>query len=154
MRLLRYRPDRPEAVACLDPLRGVLPRLTSSLIRSKITTLASAATPMESTMPAIPGSVTVMGMITIRPQQKRVDEQGDIGDDAERPVDDEQQEKHEPEPDERGQKPALQELRPSVGPTVVSEITCMLTGSAPVLSTVSSCLASSSGRPWAARRWR
>ena len=59
-------------------------------------------------MPAIPGSVTVMGMITIRPHNRNVDEQGDIGDDAERPVDDEQQEKHEPEPDERGQKPALQ----------------------------------------------
>ena len=32
----------------------------------------------------------------------------DIGNDAERPVDHEQQEKHEPEPDERGQKSAFQ----------------------------------------------
>src|ERR687893_3021200 len=42
------------------------------------------------------------------PQQERVDEQIEVGDDAERPVDYEQQQEHEPEPDERGQKPALQ----------------------------------------------
>ena len=64
--------DRPEAlvVAGLDGAAGVLPRLISSLIRSKMTTFASAATPMESTMPAIPGSVTVIGMITMSPQSK------------------------------------------------------------------------------------
>src|SRR5215203_1287196 len=52
-----------------------------------------------------------------------------------------------PNPTSEARSPLFRELRPSVGPTVVSEITSMLTGSAPVLSTVSSCLASSSGRP-------
>jgi hypothetical protein len=37
------------------------PALASSRIRSKITTLASAATPMVSTAPAMPGSVRVTG---------------------------------------------------------------------------------------------
>ena len=47
--------------------REVRPRLTSSLILSKITTFASAATPMESTIPAMPGSVIVTGTATTIP---------------------------------------------------------------------------------------
>ena len=39
-----------------------LPARTSSLTRSKITMLASAATPNVRINPAIPGSVSVIGM--------------------------------------------------------------------------------------------
>src|SRR5215207_4263963 len=46
------------------------------------------------------------------PQQEGVDQQSEVGDDAERPVDNEQQQEHQPEPDERGQKPALQGTQP------------------------------------------
>ena len=50
-------------IACLKPSsiasRTVLPWPSSSRMRSKISTLASTAMPMESTMPASPGSVSV-----------------------------------------------------------------------------------------------
>ena len=42
-----------------------LPPRISSLTRSKITMFASAATPMVSTSPAIPGSVNVIGISLI-----------------------------------------------------------------------------------------
>ena len=42
-----------------------LPARISSLTRSKMTMFASAATPMVSTRPAMPGSVSVIGMSLI-----------------------------------------------------------------------------------------
>jgi hypothetical protein len=39
-------------------------------MRSKMTTLASAATPMVRIMPAMPGSVRVTGMALKRPQSR------------------------------------------------------------------------------------
>ena len=51
------------AVACLNPAFTddtiFRPRLSSSRIRSKISTLASTAIPIVSTIPAIPGKVSV-----------------------------------------------------------------------------------------------
>ena len=48
----RWKPTRTAA-------RIVLPFQSSSLMRSKISTLASTAIPIESTKPAMPGSVSV-----------------------------------------------------------------------------------------------
>src|SRR5215218_1397762 len=42
------------------------------------------------------------------PQQKRVDDKSEVGDEAERSVDREQQQQHEHEPDERGEEPTFQ----------------------------------------------
>ena len=47
----RWKPMRTAA-------RSVLPAHSSSLMRSKISTLASTAIPIESTKPAMPGSVS------------------------------------------------------------------------------------------------
>ena len=44
-----------------------LPRRTSSLMRSKMTTFASAATPIVRIAPAMPGSVSVIGIRTAMP---------------------------------------------------------------------------------------
>ena len=54
--------SRMAVKARLKPLsteaRTVLPALSSSFTRSKMMTLASTAMPMDSTIPAIPGSVS------------------------------------------------------------------------------------------------
>ena len=47
-----------------------LPARASSFIRSKMTTFASAATPIVSTRPAIPGSVSVIGISLIIAKKK------------------------------------------------------------------------------------
>ena len=47
-----------------------LPALASSFIRSKMTTFESAATPIVSTSPAIPGSVSVIGISLIIARKK------------------------------------------------------------------------------------
>ena len=56
-------PSRIAGVALLKPafsaLRRLLPRTSSSFTRSKITIFASTAIPTESTIPAIPGNVSV-----------------------------------------------------------------------------------------------
>ena len=56
--------------ARLNPLsteaRTVLPARISSFMRSKMMTLASTAMPMDSTMPAMPGSVSCTPGITAR----------------------------------------------------------------------------------------
>jgi hypothetical protein len=50
-------------MACLKPssaaVRGTLPALSSSRMRSKIRTLASTAMPMDRMSPAMPGMVSV-----------------------------------------------------------------------------------------------
>ena len=51
-----------------------LPARTSSLTRSKMTMFASAATPIVRIRPAMPGSVSVIGMSLIeREEVERVD---------------------------------------------------------------------------------
>ena len=59
--------DRREAapVAGGDRVNGERPARASSLTRSKITMLASAATPIVRIRPAIPGSVSVTGISLI-----------------------------------------------------------------------------------------
>ena len=56
---------KPFAYPAETAARTDLPALTSSLMRSKMTTFASAATPTVSTMPAKPGSVSVTLKIRI-----------------------------------------------------------------------------------------
>ena len=52
-------------VAGRDPALDRRPRAISSFTRSKITMLASAATPIVRISPAIPGSVSVIGISSI-----------------------------------------------------------------------------------------
>ena len=52
--------------------RGVLPRRSSSRMRSRISTLASTAIPMVRTMPAIPGSDSVNPKAANAPTRKRM----------------------------------------------------------------------------------
>ena len=61
---------KPLAYPEFTAVRTVLPRRTSSLMRSKMITLASAATPMVRIMPAMPGSVSVTGMALNRPHSR------------------------------------------------------------------------------------
>ena len=51
--------------------RTVLPRASSSRMRSKMSTLASTAMPTESTSPASPGSVSVAPSVASAPSVKR-----------------------------------------------------------------------------------
>jgi hypothetical protein len=60
----------PRRYPCAIADRGDRPALASSLIRSNMTMLASAATPIVRTNPAIPGSVSVIGMSFTRAKKK------------------------------------------------------------------------------------
>ena len=63
-------------MACLKPSsterRMVLPSSSSSRIRSKISTFASTAMPIDNTIPASPGSVSVASTIERLPTVKRM----------------------------------------------------------------------------------
>ena len=63
-------------MACLNPSsterRIVFPCWSSSRMRSKMRTLASTAIPIESTMPASPGRVSVASTIERPPTVKRM----------------------------------------------------------------------------------
>ena len=67
-------PSRIADIAFLKPCSiadsTLLPRPISSLIRAKITTLASTAIPIESMIPAIPESVSVTSYILSRKMSK------------------------------------------------------------------------------------
>ena len=66
---------------------GELPLRISSRMRSKISTLASTAMPVVSTMPAIPGSVSArLQHGQQRDDEHQVGQQGEIRDEAEGPV--------------------------------------------------------------------
>ncbi len=56
---------RPLRYPVMMPWRIDLPARISSLTRSKMTMLASAATPIVRIRPAIPGSVSVIGISLI-----------------------------------------------------------------------------------------
>ena len=69
-----------------------LPARTSSFIRSNMTMFASAATASVSTMPAMPGSVSVIGISLIDGEQEhRVDPERGGGHQAEHAVEDDQE---------------------------------------------------------------
>ncbi|OPZ44110.1 MAG: hypothetical protein BWY94_01745 [Actinobacteria bacterium ADurb.BinA094] len=61
---------KPRAYPEFTAERTVLPCRTSSLMRSKMTTLASTATPMVRIMPAMPGRVSVTGIRLNRPHSR------------------------------------------------------------------------------------
>ena len=83
--------------------RTDLPARTSSLMRSKMTTFASAATPIVRMRPAKPGRVSV----TLKMQERRVQEHGvdaeaDHRDEAEEAIEDQQEERDDDEAADRG----------------------------------------------------
>ena len=82
--------------------RTLRPARASSLMRSKMTTFASAATPSVRTRPAMPGQR--QGDVEEEHrgvEQRRVHEQAEHGDEAEEAVEDQQEERHGQEADER-----------------------------------------------------
>ena len=100
--------------------------------------------PMVSTMPAMPGSVSVKPKNDIRPDQHHeVGEQRKIGEDAEQPIGDD----HEHEHADAGRsveamRPARIESEPRLGPTVRSSTMVSFAGRAPERSTMARSLAS------------
>ena len=72
-------------------------------MRSKMTTFASAATPIVRIRPAKPGSVSVTLKSRIaRVEERRVDGEADHRDQAEEAVEEEQEERDDEQADDRG----------------------------------------------------
>ena len=70
-------------------------------MRSKMTTFASAATPIVRIMPAMPGSVIVIGYRRISAvEERREDQQRDVGDEAEEPVEEQHVDHHDEQADD------------------------------------------------------
>ena len=89
--------------------RNDLPAHSSSLRRSKISTLASTAIPIESTKPAMPGSVsTACAADSSAEQRQHVDDQRDVGEQPRQPVHHRHEDQHEAQADHRGVERLLQ----------------------------------------------
>ena len=144
--------DRAEAlrVARRDGrAHGLRPARTSSLMRSKMTTFASAATPIVRIMPAMPGQRHRHRYREDQPEeQRRVDEQREVGDDAQEPVEDDHPDHHDQQArDARDRGPArATSCRAWPRPASATE-RANSTGSEPDCSTSATSLASSSVTP-------
>ena len=139
--------DRPEALRVArrrSPRARTCPARDSSLMRSKTTTFASAATPIVRINPAKPGSVSVTPKSTIAAYMNaRVDREADDCDDAEEAVEHEQEQRDQDQAADRGVARLLRsESLPSVAETSVRSSGTKLTGSAPVCRTSARSFAS------------
>ena len=139
--------DRREALRVPGGDRGAhgfARRATSSLMRSKMTTFASAATPIVRIMPAKPGRVSVtFEEQDRRVQEDRVDAETEDCDEAEEAVEEQQEERDDEQAADRRvlRLPRASPCRAS--PRCLSRsIVTKLTGSAPVWSTSARSFAS------------
>ena len=99
---IEHRPKR-SLEADATAARVVRPAHNSSLMRSKIKTLASTAIPIDSTKPAMPGSVSATPKsATYAKHQEAVHDERDVSEETRHAVNGEHEEKHDGESDERG----------------------------------------------------